>query len=76
MVRELVEPSAPEGPARTLARQAAVIGLARAGESERLARHLERERDPRVAARIRRALEGREQQAEFRELEPETARND
>lgn len=56
----------------TLGRRAAAVALARAGEMKRLAELLERERDPAVAGTMRGALDGKIQQAAFRELDPTT----
>lgn len=56
----------------TLGRCAAAIALARAGELKRLAKLLERERDPAVAGAMRDALAGRIHQRVFRDLDPPT----
>jgi len=50
-------------------RRAAAYGLARAGATDRLARHLASERDPLVATAMRDALSGNTAQAAFRALD-------
>jgi hypothetical protein len=60
--RELASPS-------PLGRRAAGIALARAGEPERLRKHLGSESDPEVAGTLRQALEGPSDQRAFQVLE-------
>jgi hypothetical protein len=69
-VASLEEEFASAGP---LGRQAAVLGLARAGQRPRLAALLESERDPAVVDTLKQALAGRFDQQAFRALEARSA---